>query len=277
MNSGRLRLSRRSSEVARLRDLLRSREDRFASDTLVLEGKTLIADAADRGVELLRVYIAAGSTTAFASDLERYAAAGAEIIELGDGAIERIASTRTPQPLLAEVPSPFAITKPIAEEGLIVALDGVSDPGNLGTILRGAEAAGVAGIVHINGCDISASKVIRASAGAVFAMPIVEAPSASRAVLAQGDRRVLGATAREGQSLQEIDWAVATTVVFGSESHGISEPTAALLDGWVHIPMAGAVESLNVAMAVNVLAFHAGITGGTLGTGRTIRYPIGAE
>ena len=166
------RIGKRSDEVARLRELLRSREARDAAGRIVLEGKTLIADAIARGVQVERVYISADATRAFESELGRYADSGIEVVELAIGAVDRIATTRTPQPLLAEVISPFRESPTLSDRGLLIGLIGVSDPGNLGTIIRVAEAAGAAGIVHMSGCDSSAPKVVRASAGSCFAVLI---------------------------------------------------------------------------------------------------------
>lgn len=254
------RFGKRSEEVGRLRELLRSREARERSGSIVLEGKTLIADAISRGVVVERVYIAEDAVRAFRQELDTYRAREIEIAELALGAIDRISSTRTPQPLLAEVASPFREHAELRRDGLLLGLVGVSDPGNLGTIIRAGEAAGVAGIVHVDGCDVTAPKVVRASAGSCFGVPIRSSAQFDRAELAADGRTILGAVGRQGIALPEVEWSRPHAVVLGSESHGIPGDVIEQLDGLVHIPMSGLVESLNVAMAASVIAFVAGMS-----------------
>ncbi len=256
------RIGKRSEEVGRLRELLRSREARERSGSIVLEGKTLVRDAIARGITVVRVYISEDAIRAFASELDHYDSVGIEVVELAIGAVDRISSTRTPQPILAEVPSPFGGVAGFRGEGLLLGLVGVSDPGNLGTIMRASEAAGVVGILHVDGCDVTAPKVVRASAGSCFGIPVLESVVFDRDALSVGGRIVLGAVGKQGIALPQVDWRQPHAVVFGSESHGIPDEVLDQLDGVVHIPMTGYVESLNVAMAASVVAFTAGMNRG---------------
>ncbi len=236
------RIGRRSPEVARLRELLRSQSARRANGSIVLEGKTLLTDVARRGVLPKQVYLASDAQRAFAADLEFYVDAGVPVALLGDGAVERIATTRTPQPLLGEVDSPFWYEEiPEFGSGLLIALDGVADPGNLGTIIRVAEATGAAGVLQIGGCDIGNPKAVRASAGACFGVPVVQVPEVEREMLSIGGRRIFAATSDAELLIHQVEWSQPTTVVLGSESHGISAAVNALVDDFVSIPMDGKV------------------------------------
>jgi TrmH family RNA methyltransferase len=149
-------------------------------------------------------------------------------------------------------------------DGLVVFGTVISDPGNLGTILRSAEAAGVAAIVLGPGSvDAYNPKVVRASAGAIFGIPVLEAASegwspveALDALGALGRQR-LGAVASGAHSYDAADLARPTALVLGNEAHGLSAEVAGRLDGTIAIPMAGATESLNVAMAATVVCFEA--------------------
>jgi len=136
----------------------------------------------------------------------------------------------------------------------------VADPGNLGTILRSAEAAGADGVVVTDaGVDPSSPKVVRASAGAVFGLPVVvvsDAPTALEAARVRGVRRY-GAVARGGVAPDAVDLTHDAAIVVGHEAHGLAPEVEASLDGTVTIPMAGVSESLNVAMATTVLCFEA--------------------
>src|SRR5262249_2430115 len=148
-------------------------------------------------------------------------------------------------------------------DGLVLVALGIGDPGNLGTLVRSAEAAGAAAILLGPGSvDAYNPKVVRASAGAIFGIPVVDAASegwsAVEALDALGElgRQRLGATATRGVPYTAVDFSRPTAVVLGTEAHGIDPGVDARLDGHVHIPMAGPAESLNVAMAGTVLCFE---------------------
>ncbi len=137
-------------------------------------------------------------------------------------------------------------------------LDAVSDPGNLGTILRSAEAMGASGVVLGSGTvDLFNPKVVRASAGALFHVPVVEGASLDE-VKALG-YRVLATSSHEqagSQNLHEADLSGAVCVVLGSEAHGVSAELATNVDGWIRIDHAGRAESLNVAMAATIISYE---------------------
>ena len=139
----------------------------------------------------------------------------------------------------------------------------LSDPGNLGTLVRSAEAAGAAAILLGPGSvDAYNPKVVRASAGAIFGIPVVDAVSegwsAVEALDALGElgRQRLGATAGIGTIYTDVDFTRPTAVVVGNEAHGLGPDLDPHLDGHVSIPMAGEAESLNVAMAATLLCFE---------------------
>ncbi|HVM41629.1 MAG TPA: RNA methyltransferase, partial [Acidimicrobiia bacterium] len=139
-----------------------------------------------------------------------------------------------------------------------VVLVDVREPGNAGTIVRGAEAAGATAVVFCRGsADPFAPKVVRASAGALFHVPVVVGgePGEVLDVLAQRGVRRLGTAVNAGVSYTELDWTVPTAIVVGNEAWGL--PPTAPVDAMVTIPMPGRSESLNVAMATAILLFEA--------------------
>jgi TrmH family RNA methyltransferase len=138
--------------------------------------------------------------------------------------------------------------------GFVVVAAGLGDPGNMGTILRSAEAAGAAAVVVTEGSvDVFNSKVVRASAGALFHVPlVVDVPLG---LLSDLGVPLLGAVAAGGVPYDEAPLERPCAVVLGNEAHGL--PAGLDLDGLVSIPHAGRVESLNVAMAATVLCFEA--------------------
>jgi TrmH family RNA methyltransferase len=151
----------------------------------------------------------------------------------------------------------------LARDGLVLVGVALADPGNVGTILRSAEAAGAAAILLGPGSvDAYNPKVVRASAGAIFGIPVVDAVtegwSAVEALDALGElgRQRLGAAAATGTPYPEVDFRRPTAIVLGNEAHGLGDDVGSHLDGHVTIPMAGPAESLNVAMAATVLCFE---------------------
>lgn len=230
----------------------------------MVEGPRALDAALDRGVWPEAVYLGAGAHTAFPALTERLATLGIEVTELKEGVLEKVGTTRTPQPVLAVVPFPSSTRDALARNGLVVVALGIGDPGNLGTLARSAEAAGAAAILLGPGSvDAYNPKVVRASAGAIFGIPVVDAASegwsAVECLVALGElgRTRLGATARAGAAHTDVDLTGAVAIVLGNEAHGIDPALDARLDGHVHVPMAGPAESLNVAMAGTLICFEA--------------------
>ena len=183
--------------------------------------------------------------------------AGARIFELAPGVVERVATTVTPQPVLAVFPM---LDTPSVPEGagIVVVMADVRDPGNAGTVLRSADASGARAVVCCGGSvDPYNPKTVRASAGSLFHVPVVLAgpPGDALDALGAAGLRRLGAVVTGGQDYTSVDWSVPTALVLGNEAWGL--PEGLPLDGMVGIPMEGRAESLNVGMACAVLCFEA--------------------
>jgi TrmH family RNA methyltransferase len=219
--------------------------------------------ALDRGAHLESVFLGPRAEAAFPALCARFGAAGVDVVALKEGVLEKVGSTRTPQPVLAIAAMPARDRDALARDGLVLVALGLADPGNLGTLVRSAEASGAAAIVLGPGSvDAYNPKVVRASAGAIFGIPLVDAEAegwnAVEALDALGElgRQRLGATAGAGIRHTDVDFTRPTAVVLGNEAHGIDAAVDARLDGHVRIAMAGPAESLNVAMAGTVLCFE---------------------
>jgi RNA methyltransferase, TrmH family len=147
-----------------------------------------------------------------------------------------------------------------AESALVVAVDGVQDPGNLGTIIRAADAAGASAVLLGKGTvDLYNPKVIRSTMGSLFHLPILEVslPEMLAKADALGSIQVVGTSLQASQSCYDFAMTKATWFVLGNEGKGISAEVAPYLNNNVIIPMPGKAESLNVAMAATVLLFEA--------------------
>ena len=204
----------------------------------VVEGIGLLRQAVDAGWDVEGCYVAPGTTLDV--DVLQY--------ELAPNVIERVASTESPQPVIAVVAMRPA-TVPTDATFVLVA-DRLADPGNAGTIIRSAEAAGADAVVLTPGSvDPHNSKVVRASAGSLFRIPVVEATLESLS----GFRR-LGTSSHRGDVYTDPVYHGRVAVVVGNEAHGLDDNSA--IDQWITIPHAGPAESLNVAMAATVLLFE---------------------
>jgi TrmH family RNA methyltransferase len=230
----------------------------------VVEGPRAVDAALDRGARFDAVYLGPRADVAFPALIARVAASGTEVAVLKEGVLEKVGTTRTPQPVLAVTTMPTTGRDALARDGLVVVGVALSDPGNLGTLLRSAEAAGAAAILLGPGSvDAYNPKVVRASAGAIFGIAVVHAESEGwstvQALHALGElgRQRLGAVpAHHGVPYTAVDFTLPTAVVLGNEAHGLGDDVDAALDGHVTIPMAGPAESLNVAMAGTLLCFE---------------------
>jgi TrmH family RNA methyltransferase len=143
---------------------------------------------------------------------------------------------------------------------LVVVLVDVRDPGNAGTVLRAADAAGVTAVVFAaESVDPYNPKTVRASAGSIFHVPFTvrRDPTPLATGFARAGFRTLATVVRGGEDYAGLDWSVPTAVFFGNESSGLDPVLSARLDHAIAIPMAGRAESLNVGVASAVVAFEA--------------------
>jgi TrmH family RNA methyltransferase len=250
-------IGHRHPESRRLRALLRDPAARRDDGHFVLEGPRLVADAQARGYRLEAVYLAAGARQSFAPLIDAFVAGGGVVRELREGVLEKLGSTRTPQPVLAVAAMPAPVSVADLPVGLVVVAAGVADPGNLGTIVRSCEAAGAVAVVSLGGVDPWNPKVVRGSAGAVMGLPILTGDRSTVQTLRDRGWRTVAAEVGGASPYSDADLTGAVALVVGSEAHGVDPEIAPLLDATVTIPMAGPTESLNVAVAASILVFEA--------------------
>jgi len=240
---------------------LRKRSLRSSERTLVVEGAELLSVALDAGAPVEAVYVApeGRSSRATTDVVDRAFARGVRIFDLAPGVVERIADTVTPQPLLAVVGYVPAALEDAREAAAVVVFVDVRDPGNAGTMIRTADAAGIDAAICCDGTvDPTNPKTVRASAGSLFHLPVVAGgdPAAVVETLREWGFATVGSTVRDGVDYAEFDWSRRVALVFGNEASGLDASLLDRLDGNVSIPMAGGAESLNVSVAAAVLCFE---------------------
>ena len=217
----------------------------------MVEGPKLVAEAIAAGAPLEAIYVADGVEL----DLP---ATDVPVHVLQRGVLERVADTVTPQPVLALCRAVDVPLDAVDASFVVVCVD-LQDPGNAGTILRSAEAAGAGAVVFAGASvDVSNPKAVRASAGSLFHVPVVNGGAVEDVLGSLGSWGVrrLGTVARHGAPYDEVDLTRPVAIVLGNEAHGLPAEVDAVLDGHLTIPMAGRSESLNVGMATAILCFE---------------------
>jgi TrmH family RNA methyltransferase len=232
-----------------------------AAGAFLVEGPHAV-EAALRGTpETVReLFIAASG--AGADHLARAAAAAdVPVTRVSDRVAAALGETQHPQGVVAVVGIRAGTLETVLEHGprLIVVLAGATDPGNTGTVIRTADAAGAEAVVLTRGSvDPYGGKCVRASAGSIFHVPLVVdcPPAAALAAIRDGGLQVF-ATTLDGDSIDDLDAELSapTAWLFGSEAHGLQHETLAAADRRVRIPMPGRAESLNLAAAAAVCLF----------------------
>ncbi|MGD8377269.1 MAG: RNA methyltransferase [Acidobacteriota bacterium] len=257
--------SRRNPLVLALRELHEDRQARDRARAFVAEGVRLGEESLrrDAGPDLALVSPRLERTDRGRTLAGRLRARVASVVPVTDEVIAGITGMKHHQGVLLRVPAaaedlPGAFAAG-AREGLLL-LCGIQDPGNLGGLVRVAAAAGVAAALADGSCaDAWSPKAVRASAGAVFHLPVlrgIDPIGVLEEATRRGFRR-LAAVARDGRSYREVDWRVPFVLVMGGEGAGLSPEVLARADLRVTVPLERRVESLNVLAAGTLLLFEA--------------------
>jgi RNA methyltransferase, TrmH family len=252
-----------SKQNARLKELRRAlRSPDREGGVIGIEGPNLIEEAMRAGLHFRAVF--SSENTGFpckrpsASQFEH-----CEMLIVPREILTSVLETETPQPVAALVEPPeWTWTHLLAHQespARVVVLAGLQDPGNLGTILRSAEAFGANGIVSLPG-TVSPwnQKAMRASAGSVFRLPVIQSgvdECFSR--LHGAGIQVLTTAARQATPADEVDFTKPAALLVGNEGNGVPDEIAARADAAVTIPCPGPVESLNASVAAGILLYEA--------------------
>ena len=225
----------------------------------LMEGVKPLRDAIDTGIGIEKVFICEG--TGAEKELAGWTDAEDRQVFLSRSLFDKLSETETSQGIIAVArknqPDEEAFAKASEGKGLIV-LDRLQDPGNLGTIIRTAEAAGYGGLILVKGsADSYAPKVVRAAAGSLFRMPILQVQSAEETIklLRKLGRRIVVTYLEGGLNCFDAELRPADAIVIGNEGQGVSQDFADAADVRVIIPMEGQIESLNAAVAAGILMY----------------------
>ena len=271
----------------------RRKAGQFLIEGAVLVGDAL--DAGLRVIEVLLEESRAGA--AEKAVVARARDGGATYLEVAEEALARIGASVTPPPLLAvaEIPGQHNLSEAnnvlgllsetgvsvgegfedgetkvsatelanateLTSEGFSLAAVEIADPSNAGALLRCAEGAGVSEVIFVGNCvDPWGPKVVRSSAGSVFRLPPRREPDVAAFLqgLQETGRQVVATASNRGNPYYEFSYNKGAVILVGNETRGLPEVAEANVTDWIQIPLAGGVESLNVAMAASVICFEA--------------------
>jgi TrmH family RNA methyltransferase len=237
---------------------LQQRRQRRRQRLAVAEGVRLVEDAVDAGVTFRGVVVAQGfgDTPRAARLLQSLAARAVPIEDVPERILAQLSDTDTPQGVMAvlEPPSWRWDAIRVAPRAPVLVLDGVQDPGNVGTLLRTALALGAGGALLLRGsADLANPKVIRSGMGATFRLPAALATDEECTAWLERERAEVWAAAAQGTSIGRMARPERLVLILGNEGAGIRPGIEALAGARVAIPLARGAESLNVAVAAGII------------------------
>ena len=250
--------------VKAARKLVRRAGRAKAGDAFLVEGPQAVREA---GAFLQRLFVTAEAEQASADIVAAARAGGAEIVVVSDEILSEVATTVTTQGLVGVAAVPGADLAALGRAGMLVVLHQVRDPGNAGTAIRTADAAGADAVVLTSGSvDAHNPKAVRASVGSIFHLPVLGDVGFSEVVqhCREHGLRLVGADAAGDVVHTDANLAGPVALVFGNEAHGLAANVLAACDEVVRIPLAeqprdgytGTAESLNMAATVAVLTYE---------------------
>lgn len=249
-------ISAQNSRVKKLRALLEAPDK--ARTEFAFEGDTLLAESLRSNITLTTVFVAQSRLTA--GNLPALTAFAGDIVTLPDPLFRSVVSTEAPQGIAAIALRPrFSFQVLMRElDPLFLIAAAIQDPGNLGSLIRSAEAFGVTGVLALPGTvSVWNQKTLRASAGSVFRLPFVEIAITQVEALQERGVRVYAAVAGEAQQAREVPLENPSAIMIGNEGAGLSPELVKLADGLITVPSSGVVESLNAAVAGSILLYEA--------------------
>jgi TrmH family RNA methyltransferase len=251
--------SRQNPRVKQLRAAF-ANAGRADDRTVAVEGEHLLEEALRSGLAIEEVFVRDDAAAHFSELLEALPPTSV-ITTLSADVFDSAVNTEAPQGIAAYInlPQPNLETMLATPGALVIVLDGVQDPGNVGTIVRSAEAFAATAVIALPGsASFWNGKTVRASAGSVFRVPLFTLhEDAAKSSLEKYSFSFIAATARDGAAPDSLDWTGKTALLIGAEGPGISAAWLARAKHRVTLTCPGPVESLNAAIAASLLLYEA--------------------
>ncbi|MBQ6438951.1 MAG: RNA methyltransferase [Mogibacterium sp.] len=259
-----IRITSGDNSRIRLVRKLGTRKGRNTEGRFVVEGRNLVSEVLERGLNVDFIMIPEG-TSDDAPDFIKNCieSSGITVCEIQERVFDSLTDAGTGIGMLAVVKqqtySPEFIYSLEADDNLLV-LDRIQDPGNMGTLIRTAVAAGYKAIIAMSGTvDIYSPKVLRATAGMIFEIPVIYVTGEDRLkdILRRSGRRIAVTAVDGGVPYYEEDLGRGIALIIGNEGSGVSDAMIEMADVKVTLPMRGRIESLNAAVAAAILMYEA--------------------
>lgn len=240
--------------IKSVKKLLSSSKERRLNNCFVLEGARLVFDALNSFCSVRCFLVTESAYDKYRTQCDALIAKADKAYFISEEISEKLSETENAQGVFAvfdmeEKPIDFKT------DGKYIALDNVQDPGNLGTILRTAEALGIDGIIIGGGCDLYNPKVLRATMGAVFRVNTIRCSDVSDVLInlkEQGFKIYATSPSSTAKPITDIDFSKGGICVIGNEANGISDRVSELADDLITIKMLGRAESLNASVAASI-------------------------
>jgi len=245
-----------NQQMKRISLLLKKAKARNEEGIFVVEGRKMFAEAPKDWVT--DIYV---SETFLNEPEHKKMLEGREYEVVADSVLKSVSDTQTPQGILCLVKKPQYQLEDLLqkEQTHLLILESIQDPGNLGTMLRTGEGAGITGVVmNRTTVDLFNPKTIRSTMGSIYRMPFFVTEDLKKTIekLKEQQIAVYAAHLKGTLSYDEPDYRKGTAFLIGNEGNGLSDETADLADTYIKIPMEGKVESLNAAISASLLMYE---------------------
>lgn len=259
MESNRIITSVNNSQIKAIKQLLTKAKERRKQGLYVVEGLKMFEEAFDEEL-IIKTYVSESFfKNKTVEEAEVFQALDYEI--LSDSLFKNISDTVTPQGIMGIVKSQeYDIMDLLrGEDTFLLILEDIRDPGNLGTMVRTAEAAGVTGIIMNSSCvDLYNPKVIRSTMGSIFRLPVYITENLTDTLMEIKSKKItIYAAHLDGKPYGNQIFNGKIAILIGNEANGLSQENSKMTDKKIKIPMKGKVESLNAAVASSILMYEA--------------------
>ena len=242
---------------------LKTEKGRGKEEKFLIEGLRLCQEAFSSGWDVQLVFFSSefGGSAAGEKLIQQFSKKGTEIFRTKKKEIEKLTDTETPQGIMAVVKKKkFTLSRDfLKESSLLLGLDSIRDPGNLGTMIRTADAAGADGVLLSKGCvELYNPKVIRSTMGSIFHLPVVEGLDLKEVLpeMKVSGFKIFSSEVHQGKDYSRISYPEKICLLMGGESSGISKEVSNLADERIKIPLFGKAESLNASVAAGILLYE---------------------
>lgn len=242
-----------NNELVKKIKKLNDKKERYKNRLFYIEGKNNVIEAINSDFEIVYLIISEGFSGSVDFDEDR-------IIHVTDTVYRKITDTVTPQMVMAVMKMPYYNADSfIKNDGVYILIDNVQDPGNMGTIIRSADAFNATAIFTLNNSvDIYNPKVVRSTMGSIFHIPVISAGSADNILekLKEHRIKIFSTDVKAKMFAHQYNIEKGVAFILGNEAKGVSKELDVYIDEYIKIPMTGKAESLNVSIAASIFLYE---------------------